>query len=462
MRQITDRVIGRNESPGLRRRLILALSIPLIVILCISSLLDYRLARKTSDSAHDQGLSDTVFDLESHIRSRQPSLVLDLSEESEVMLRTNAPDKLYFSIRDSTGRILAGDDDIPVLSMPKGNEIVFLDGTHRGERVRIALHRVEMPASEISITVMETTEKRQLSRQRILTAMLLPNLAVIVATLLAVLFGVRRGLLPLEMVENEIASRSANDLGAIDLEKTPREIQPMLLRLNELFALLREASEAQQRFIADAAHQLRTPLAGLQTQLDLAVSEGVFSQNEERLRNIEEGTERLGRLLGQLLTYARAEASETITERREQVSLDHIAEMSATTYLDVALAKNVDLGFNISPAKVIGLPWLLQEALANLIDNAIRYTPRDGVVTVRCGETTQTAFLEVDDSGPGIPEKYLEQVFERFYRIPGSPSNGCGLGLPIVKEIAELHGAVIRLSTSGSKGLCVRLEFPRH
>jgi len=462
MRQITDRVIGRNESPGLRRHLILALSIPLIVILCISSLLDYRLARKTSDSAHDQGLSDTVFDLESHIRSRQPSLVLDLSKESEVMLRTNAPDKLYFSIRDSSGRILAGDDDVPALSMPKGNGIMFLDGTHRGVRVRIALYRVILPASEIFITVMETTEKRKLSRQRILTAMLLPNLAVIFATLLAVLFGVRQGLLPLEVVENEIASRSPNDLGAIDLEQTPREIQPMLLRLNELFALLREASEAQQRFIADAAHQLRTPLAGLQTQLDLAVSEGVFSQNEERLQNIEEGTERLRRLLGQLLTYARAEASETITERLEQVSLDHIVEMSATAYLDAALAKNVDLGFNISPAKVIGLPWLLQEALANLIDNAIRYTPRGGVVTVRCGETVAMAFLEVEDSGPGIPEEYLEQVFERFYRIPGSPSNGCGLGLPIVKEIAELHGAVIRLSQSESNGLRVRIEFPSH
>ena len=338
---------------------------------------------------------------------------------------------------------------------------MFLDGTHRGERVRIALHRVILPASEIFITVMETTEKRKLSRHRILTAMLLPNLAVIIASLLAVLFGVRQGLLPLEVVENEIASRSPNDLGAIDLEQTPREIQPMLLRLNELFALLREASEAQQRFIADAAHQLRTPLAGLQTQLDLAVSEGVFSQNEGRLQKIEEGTERLRRLLGQLLTYARAEASETITDRLEQVSLDQIVEMSATAYLDAALAKNVDLGFNISPARVIGLPWLLQEALANLIDNAIRYTPCGGTVTVRCGETIEMAFLEVEDSGPGIPEEYWAQVFERFYRIPGSSSNGCGLGLPIVKEITELHGAVIHLSQSESNGLRVRIEFPR-
>ena len=291
MHRKTSPAAGKPKPPGLRRRLIIALAVPLTFILGISSLLDYRLARETSDSAHDQALADTVFDLESHIRSQSDSAVLelDLTKESEAMLRSNAPDQVYFSIRDNSGRILAGDEDVPEFPTPQNSKVSFIDGIHRGEAVRVALHSIVLPTSELLITVMETTEKRKESRGRILTAMLLPNLAVIVATLLAVLFGVRRGLLPLEEVEKEIAARSPNDLREIDLDASPREIQPMLRRLNELFSLLREASEVQNRFIADAAHQLRTPLAGLQTQFDLAVSEGAFLNNDTRLRNIEDG-----------------------------------------------------------------------------------------------------------------------------------------------------------------------------
>jgi two-component system, OmpR family, sensor histidine kinase TctE len=463
MHRKTEPSPTKAKPPSLRRRLIIALAVPLAIILAASSLLDFRLARETSDSAHDQALADTVFDIESHLRSHSEpeSPEFDLTAESEAMLRSNAPDKVYFSIRDSSGRILSGDDDIPPFEIPKTNGVFFEDGVHRGEAVRIALHRFSLPGSELLITVMETTEKRKESRGRILTAMLLPTLAVIVATLLAVRFGVRRGLVPLEEVEKAIASRSPNDLREIDLDTAPREIQPMLRRLNELFSLLREASAVQNRFIADAAHQLRTPLAGLQTQFDLAVNEGAFKNNNSRLENIEDGMLRIGRLLGQLLSYARAEATASLADEPTSVSLDRIAEKSASIFLDAALEKGIDLGFDIAPATTIGIPWLLQEALANLIDNAIRYTPRGGIITVRCGETAEMAFLEVEDNGPGIANEHLGQIFERFYRIPGSPSNGCGLGLPIVKEIASLHDAVIHVMRSSDRGLRVRLEFPR-
>lgn len=445
---------------GLRQRLIVALLVPLLLILAVSVLMDYRVARQTTDSAHDQALADAVFDLAAHIREHQAMENLDLTQETEAMLRSNEPDKVYFSIRDNAGQLLAGDADMPPQDVPIGREVSFADGIHHGAVVRIALHRISTPRGEVQITVMETTEKRQRSRQRILTAMLLPNLAVVFATLLAVLFGVRRGLLPLETVEKEIAERSPNDLREIDLASSPREIQPMLRRLNELFSLLREASEAQNRFIADAAHQLRTPLAGLQTQLDLAVSEGAFSQTEGRRQNIEEGMGRLARLLGQLLSYARAETSSSITGIPEPVALEQLAEKAASTFIDAALAREIDLGFELASATAIGIPWLLQEALANLIDNAIRYAPHGGVITVRCGRSEHGVFLEVEDNGPGIPDEYLVRVFERFYRIPGSPSNGCGLGLPIVKEIADLHGAELRLLRGEPQGLRVRLVFP--
>jgi len=460
MLQKTEGKKSRCANIGLRQRLIVALLVPLISILLLSSLFDYRLARETTDSAHDQSLADDVFDIEAHIREHEPAPTFDLTSESEAMLRSNEPDKLYFSIRNADGQLLAGDADIPLIPIPATREISFVDGRFRDVPVRVALHRVKGADSDILVTVMETTERRKRVLQRVLTAMLLPNLAVFFATLLAVLFGVRRGLLPLETVEQEIAARSPNDLREIDLTTTPREIQPTLRRLNELFSLLREASAAQNRFIADAAHQLRTPLAGLQTQLDLAVGEGAFSSNQGRLQNIEEGMQRLGRLLGQLLSYARAEASAPLGSQPETVALDQVAEKSASMFIDAALAKDLDLGFDLSPATVPGTPWLLQEALANLVDNAIRYSPHGGVITVRCGLSDGKSFLEVEDDGPGIADEHLTHVFERFWRVPGSPANGCGLGLPIVKEIAEFHGGTVQLLHRESAGLRVRLEFP--
>ncbi len=451
--------LQRREPLSLRQRLILALLTPLIVILTVSSYFDYRLAKKTANSAHDQSLADNVFDVEAHIKTQNPSFKLDLTEEAEAMLRSNAPDMLYFSVSDPFGKVVAGDADLPQLRPPKDDQVEFSNGVYRNTRVRIASHRITINAQDFLIVVMETTKKREQASARILTAMVIPNLAVILATMLAVVLGVRQGLLPLHEVERDIAERSANDLHEIDPSGKPAEIRPMLRRLNELFALLRDSVEIQQRFIADAAHQLRTPLAGLQTQLDLANAEGAFNNNPERIQLIEEATLRISHLLSQLLAYARAETSNSVKDKFESVALDRLVENSASIFLDGALAKNIDLGFDIKPAATAGFPWMLQEALSNLIDNAIRYTPTGGVITVSCGDENGHAFLEVDDSGPGIPNEQLKHVFERFYRIPGSPGNGCGLGLAIVSEIAQLHEATVELKRSEQGGLRVRIQF---
>ena len=279
--------LQRREPLSLRQRLILALLTPLIVILTVSSYFDYRLAKKTANSAHDQSLADNVFDVEAHIKTQNPSFKLDLTEEAEAMLRSNAPDMLYFSVSDPFGKVVAGDADLPQLRPPKDDQVEFSNGVYRDTRVRIASHRITIKAQDFLIVVMETTKKREQASARILTAMVIPNLAVILATMLAVVLGVRQGLLPLHEVERDIAERSANDLHEIDPSGKPAEIRPMLRRLNELFALLRDSVEIQQRFIADAAHQLRTPLAGLQTQLDLANAEGAFDNNPERIQLIE-------------------------------------------------------------------------------------------------------------------------------------------------------------------------------
>lgn len=455
MRPTTER-----QPLSLRQRLILALMTPLVIILAASSIFDFQLAKRTANRAHDQALADNVYDLAAHLKRQLPSRDLDLTEEAEAMLRSNAPDMLYFSVTDAFGKVLAGDADLPSQPFPKNDQIEFADGQYRGHVVRIASHRISSYGQDFQIVVLETTEKRQQASVRILTAMIVPNLAVVLATLLAVIFGVRQGLLPLHTVERDIAGRSANDLHEIDMAGTPAEVRPMLGRLNELFSLVRESVEIQQRFIADAAHQLRTPLAGLQTQLDLASAEGAFKESPERYRALDEASTRLGHLLSQLLTYAQAETSGSQIERFEAVDLGMLVEDSASLFLDAALARSIDLGFDISPARTRGFPWMLREALSNLIDNALRYSPEGGTVTVHCGAEQGQAYLAVEDSGPGIPEEHVRHVFERFYRIPGSPGHGCGLGLAIVQEIAELHGARVTFPPSLLGGLHVRIVFP--
>lgn len=444
---------------GLRQRLLLAIMAPLTIVFAVSVVLDYRMARETADAAFDQSLADTVLDIASHLQADSTIPSAELLAEAQTMQRTAAPDRLFFSVRDSAGRLLVGDADLPTVEVARNSRPQFANLRYRDLATRTAVHRIDSRQGDLTITVAQTVSKRQNASQRILTAMILPNVVVIVATVLAVYVGVRRGLVPLAQVEEQIAARSPLDLREIETASIPQEIRPMLSRLNELFGLLRAASAAQQRFLAEAAHQLRTPLAGLQTQIELATNEGRFATDHERLARIEDATGRMTHLVNQLLTYARAEPTAAASQVFEPVALHRLAEQAASIFLDRALAKGIDLGFDITPAEVTGISWMLREALANLIDNALRYTPPNGVVTVRTGQRDGAPFMEVEDDGFGIPETERELVFGRFYRIPGSPGDGCGMGLAIVREIAELHGAAVRLAASSSGGLRASIDF---
>lgn len=458
----TDAARARRAPLGLRSRLVLSLSILMLLILAGSSAIDFHIAEEMADQAQDQTLADSAFDLESHLKTQDSTQPMDLGEEAKAILRSNAPDVLFYAVRRASGHVLMGDADLPAYALPAASgQLSFADAVYRGQAVRATSLRAALAAEDVVITVAQTTRRREQARRHILAAMVLPNLAVIGATLLAVLFGVRQGLLPLKAVESDIARRSATDLREFDLATAPVEVQPMLRRLNELFVLLQRASHQQQRFIADAAHQLKTPLAGLQNQIDLAMGGGgLADRDREWLGRVEEATSRLGHLLNQLLAFARAEASNPAAVGRERVALDQLVEESATEFLDAALAKDIDLGFDIAPAAVRGERWMLKEALSNLVDNAIRYSPQGGIVTVHCGSDHGGPFVEVQDSGPGIDEAHRQRVFERFYRIPGTVGEGCGLGLPIVREIAQLHGAEIHLQGVMPSGLRVRVSFP--
>ncbi|HJV61989.1 MAG TPA: sensor histidine kinase N-terminal domain-containing protein [Albitalea sp.] len=445
--------------PSLRRRLFAAILAPLALVIGLAVLMDYRLARETADAAFDQSLADTVFDLSRSVSSSTEDVSLEMSTEAEAMLRSSPDDRIYFAVRDRAGRLLAGDAGLVVPAARADRQLQFADGAYAGAPVRIAVMAAGPDQGEVTIAVAETVHKRQRASRRILAATALPAAGLGLATLLAVYFGVRRGLAPLEDVEREIARRSPRELQPIELPATPHEVQPLLARLNDLLALLRDAAAAQQRFLAGAAHQLRTPLAGLQTQVELAAHEGRFDDSPERRARIDEAIGRMTHLVQQLLVYAQAEPSSALDRRFEPVALHELVEQSASLFLDQALAKGIDLGFEPGRATVRGVPWLLREALANLIDNALRYTPAGGVVTVSSGVVGARPRLAVVDSGPGIAPAERERVFERFYRVAGAAGDGCGLGLAIVQEIAQLHGATITLDRPPGGGLCIALSF---
>jgi len=378
------------------------------------------------------------------------------------MLRHDAVDKIFFAVRDSNKQLLIGDANLPDYPGTIHTRPVFAEDIYQGEKIRATTQHITIDGNEITITVAETMREREHASNRILAATIIPNLIIIAATLLVIYFGVRRGLAPLVHVENQIASRSPRDLRALDIGHAPREIRPMLARLNELFESLRTAAAAQQRFLADAAHQLRTPLAGLQTQIELVAAEGKYVRNDERLARIEEAAERIAHLVTQLLIYAQTEPAASANQIFHPVALHELAESSASTFIDRALAKDIDLGFEIQPAVAEGIAWMLREALGNLIDNALRYCPAGSTITVRSGIHSGRPYLAVEDNGPGIPAEKHKKVFERFYRIPGSISGGCGLGLPIVQEIAHLHAAIITFSEPEKGGLTVTLTFPEN
>jgi two-component system sensor histidine kinase TctE len=304
-----------------------------------------------------------------------------------------------------------------------------------------------------------------------LTYIVASDVAQLLGTLLLVWIGVRVGLRPLLALRDQIARRSARDLAALDEAPVPNEVRPLTHALNRLFATVAQAADAQHRFLANAAHQLRTPLAGLQAQLELLSNE-LKQQSasdpalRERVARLHFGMQRLGHTANQFLALARAEPSANPAGDFRELDLADLAKDGVAAHFDHALVAHIDLGLEATPARVQASDWLLRELLANLIDNALAYTPPGGTVTVRCGSVgrgrlgSYDAFLEVEDDGPGIPEAERTRVFERFYRIAGGEREGNGLGLAIVEEIARAHAATVELTSgAGGRGARVRVTF---
>jgi two-component system sensor histidine kinase TctE len=313
----------------------------------------------------------------------------------------------------------------------------------------------------VTVLVAETRVKRDRLVRQALLSHTAPEVAFLAVALGVVWFGVARGLAPLEKLRAELAARSHRDLRPVPELQAPEEVRPLVRELNNLFARLAGSIEAQQRFVADAAHQLRTPLAALQAQVEAARRQQVPAELASTLDRLVAATRRTAHLARQLLTLAAVEPAAERPFSPEPVDLSQLLQESVAEWVRRADAERIDLGFELGTAPVSGEPLLLRELAGNLVENALSYAPVGSDVTLRTGRCGDIAFLEVEDNGPGIPESERERVFERFHRVKGTPGEGSGLGLAIVREIAHRHGAAVSIGVPPlGRGTSVRIELP--
>ncbi len=467
-----ERVGARVRPRSLRGHLARLLLPPLFAMLLVGATGAYYFAIAPATEAYDYALIDAAHAIGSRIHVSGGKVLVDLPAVAEQLVRADKYDEVYFAVRDPDRHLLAGDGGIPL--MPPGTEVradvALYDAEYQDSAVRVAVYFVPCAGSVCSVTMAETTVKRESLQRDILLGSVLPQSLLAFLTVALLLWGLTRGLEPLEVLSEEIRARSPQDLRPIDLAHEPEEVRPLLVALNKLFNEVAEANRTQQRFLANAAHQLRTPLAGLRTHSEIALAQDVSEVCRVELEQIHLGTIRTARLANQLLALARAEGGAHSAGTRGVVDLRQIAEEGANEWVHEALRRRLDLGFDLQPAAMRGDALLVREALANLMQNALEYTPQGGRVTLRSGIRVTPgagkraqAMLQVEDDGAGIPREERGRVLERFYRIKGTPGLGSGLGLAIVREIMLMHDGRIEIDDGpGPKagGCRVTLSFP--
>jgi len=477
----------RALTSDLRNRLLLLLVLPLFALVLVSAWVAFRSA---DDAAvqHDQrllrllpGLADSV--VAATTPGTEPLLML--APAVEEFLRRSG-EYTAFSVRRVNGELLLGDDWVQG-PLPATTAAEFHSVEYGGVTYRVAVQRGETNAGELVVALADGSDPRQQWLQQLVLRLLLPNLLLIAAAGLAIYWSVGHAFKPLVDLATAVEHRSPRDLSPIDESTSPAEVRPLVHALNHLFDMVRVQVDGQRRFVADAAHQLRTPLAGLQAQVEawalLARSGGRarnFDKNSalplihqdslaitlgvEEIEKLRAATRRTSQLAHQLLTLSRADARNVDASAMERADLRQLCETALELHLDAAEAKGIDLGLEAESVHATGHGWLLRELLSNLVDNAIKYTPAGGSVTIRCGRCmrrgTLQPYLEVEDNGPGVPHAEYGKVLQRFYRVPGTAGEGTGLGLPIADEIARAHGAALELGSGASqRGLRVRLVF---
>jgi len=447
---------------SLKRRLLWWLLLPMIVLVPASSLALYTVMSHAAEKWLDRSLGDTALALSHFISQRDGRAVAEVSLQTDKALRFDRFDQIYYLIVDPEGQTLLGDAQLaePAIEL-KAGEWYFSDWRINGQFVRLAALGVACEGAQTvcQVRVAETGYKRDEMHRELLLAALVTMLLVGSALALAGMLAIMQGLRPLERLRSEMEQRDLDRLEPVS-DQVPGEVRPLIAAINNLFERLRRAASAQQEFLANAAHQLRTPLTSLRTEIELALLEPHEHSVEPLLLRLQTSVDRSARLAQQMLAMARADSSRQ-PGNALPVDLRDIAAQAAEDWVHSAMAAGMDLGFELQSAPTRGHAFMLRELLENLVHNAISYAGSGARITVRSYLQGRSAVLEVEDTGPGVPEADRAQMLQRFQRGSQARGNGSGLGLAIARDIAIRHGGCLSLLTGSSgQGLLVRLELP--
>lgn len=439
----------------LRLRLILLLTIGLGGAWAVAAWLGHMEARHEVDELFDAQLAQSaqaVLKTSSHEIHERLEHGDDESGSGEWPTTHQYEQKLVFQLWSVDGKLLQRSPGAPATKMTTlvpGYQTVTLDKQRWRVLTRLDRH------GQFVVQVAEPYSKREWLARHIAMKILLPMLIALPVLALLIWWFVTTGLRPLRAISHEVQSRAANRLDLLEMQNVPDEVAPLVQALNGLFARLQHAFDSERRFTADAAHELRTPLAALKVQAQVAMRAMDDETRQNALEKVQQGVDRATHLTAQLLTLARVDP-ENAASQQHRLSLYTLAATLVEEFRLQAEASNIRLQLEGTDMEISGDADQLTVLLRNLLDNALRYTPQGGEVRVSVHER----MLEVADTGPGIPPEQRERVLERFYRIPGNTQPGSGLGLSIVNRIAQLHGASVQLETSASGGLRVRVKFP--
>lgn len=451
---------------SIRAQLLFSLLVPLCTLWLISACVAFFLAVWFADDSYDHQLINSADSVAARLKSDGKKIVVDLPPAAQAILRHNDRDKFYYQILKTDGTRISGDAVLPgpLINLESEKPVLRYARLNQKE-VRIARIRVDIPnypERTILVQVAETLNSRRQLTQHIMLSMVIPQVILIGLSAFAIWQGVSSSLAPLRSLEQAVGERSQLDLTPVSESEAPSEVQPLVKAINNLLSRLSEDIESQRRFVANAAHQFRTPLAALTTYIYYAKKLPADKQMNETLDKIEASTERMSHLSNKLLALAKAEPSSR-THNLDLVDLNHIASEVTASFVAQAAKKELEISFvgSDNAAIVQGDPHSLSELTANLVENSVFYTPVRGQISINVLNDGDQMRLIVQDNGRGIPDNERQRVFERFYRILGTDGPGIGLGLPIVKEIAAAHAASISITNGpGGVGTTVTVSFP--
>ena len=430
---------------------------PLLLLWPISLALTWLVAQNIAGKPFDRALEYNVQALAKLVVVRQQQVIFSMPAPAREMLRADDSDLVYYQVLGARGEFLSGEADLPLPpaeNKPVNGEVRLREDVMRGEDVRVAYTWVDIDvpgAHPLLVQVAETLEKRKTLATEIVKGVMVPQFVTLPLAVLLVWLALVRGIKPLAQLEKRIRARKPDDMSPLDESAVPEEVAPLVSSINDLLSRLKASLTTQKRFLADAAHQLKTPLAGLRMQADLAQRETDADELKKSLKQIGRASIRATHTVNQLLAMARAETTGR-SLAQHPIDLAYIVSEAIQDTLPHAFEKQIDLGYEgpqqgEAASRVQGNATLLKELVRNLLDNAINYTPANGQVTARLltDRFSGVVVLLVEDTGPGIPAAERELVLQPFYRALGTNVDGTGLGLAIVQEIAQQHGATISI-----------------